>query len=347
MPTQIDPAERLVNLVIALVNAHGRMTKDQVRRSVAGYADAPSDEAFERMFERDKDALRELGIPLVTVTDAAHGDDIGYRVDLDAYELPELELTAAELGVLSVAARLWQDRAMQLDTSRALTKLQAVGVAPGSTDFVAGLTPRVQSGGGAFVPLVDAIQARQAVRFVYRAANTGEVRERVVEPWRLLARRGGWVLIGLDRGRGASRSYRLSRIEGGVRTVGEPGGAAAPTPEQLDEATRAWRAGPVRVAALAIVPDRVAAQRARAIPTPQDAPDWRADSAVGPLIVGRDLVFVEYRAPWELAEELAGYGDAVLVLDPPDVREHVLHLLRTAARLDAAAPVAVEAVGRG
>ena len=52
MPDQIHPAERLLNLVIALVNTSARMTKEQIRRSVAGYADAPSDDAFERMFEQ-------------------------------------------------------------------------------------------------------------------------------------------------------------------------------------------------------------------------------------------------------------------------------------------------------
>ena len=110
MAAQIAPAERLLNLVIALVNTAGRMTKEQVRTSVAGYQEAPSDDAFERMFERDKDTLRDLGIPILTVTDAGHGDDIGYRVDLDAYALPPLDLTAAELGVLAMAAQVWQDQ---------------------------------------------------------------------------------------------------------------------------------------------------------------------------------------------------------------------------------------------
>ena len=132
-----------------------------------------------------------------------------------------------------MAAQVWQDQAVRADTTRALTKLRAVGDAPESTDLVAGLAPRVRAGGGAFGPLVDAVQARQAVRFTYRAATTGEVRERTVEPWKLLARRGGWVLVGRDRDRGASRSFRLSRIEGAVRTVGEPGSFAAPSAEEL------------------------------------------------------------------------------------------------------------------
>jgi proteasome accessory factor B len=330
MAAQIAPAERLLNLVIALVNTAGRMTKEQVRTSVAGYQEAPSDDAFERMFERDKDTLRDLGIPILTVTDAGHGDDIGYRVDLDAYALPPLDLTAAELGVLAMAAQVWQDQAVRADTTRALTKLRAVGEAPESSDLVAGLAPRVRAGGGAFGPLVDAVQARQTVRFTYRAATTGEVRERVVEPWKLLARRGGWVLVGRDRDRGASRSFRLSRIEGAVRTVGEPGSFQPPSAEELAHALETWGSGPERIATLAILPERASAPRARAVPAPADAPDRSAD----PVLAHRDLVHVPFRAEWELAEELVGYGDAVVVLAPSGLRSSVLHLLRTAATLD-------------
>lgn len=347
MPPAIPPAERLLNLVIALVNTSGRMTKEQVRVSVAGYQDAPSDDAFERMFERDKDTLRELGIPVLTVTDAGHGDDIGYRIDAESYALAPLDLTAAELGVLAMAAQLWQDQSLRTDTSRALTKLRAVGTAPQSTDLVPGLAPRVRSGGGAIGPLLDAVQARQVVRFVYRAANTGEVRERVVEPWKLLARRGGWLLVGRDRERDAPRSYRLSRVEGAVRLVGSPGAFAPPSPEVLADVLEQWDEHPERVATLAVLPERAGAARARAVPAPSDAPDVRADGRLAQVLAQRDVVHVPFRLDWELAEELVGYGDAVVVLDPPSVRHAVLHLLRTAATLDAAPEGAAATDGGG
>ncbi|GCD20310.1 protein PafB [Cellulomonas algicola] len=334
MPPAIPPAERLLNLVIALVNTSGRMTKEQVRASVAGYQDAPSDDAFERMFERDKDTLRELGIPVLTVTDAGHGDDIGYRIDAEQYALAPLDLTAGELGVLAMAAQLWQDQSLRADTSRALTKLRAVGAAPQSTDLVAGLAPRVRSGGGAIGPLLDAVQARQVVRFVYRAANTGEVRERTVEPWKLLARRGGWLLVGRDRERDAARSYRLSRVEGTVRLVGAPGAFEPPPAEELAAALHPWEERPERVATLAVLPERAGAARARAVPAPVDAPDVWSDPRAAAALAQRDVVHVPFRLDWELAEELVGYGDAVVVLDPPSVRHAVLHLLRTAATLD-------------
>lgn len=348
MPPSIPPAERLLNLVIALVNTPGRMTKEQVRSSVAGYGDARSDEAFERMFERDKDTLRELGVPVLTVTHAGHGDDVGYRIDTTNWSLPPVELTAAELGVLALAAQVWQDQSLRADSSRALTKLRAVGSAPEAQDLVAGLAPRVRAGGDAFAPLVDAVQSRQAVRFTYHAATTGEVRERVVEPWKLLARRGGWVLLARDRDRGASRSFRLSRIRGVVRTVGEPGGFAPPTAEELEAASRDWAVGaPDRTALLAIAEHRAGALRARACEVPADValPEGAAE-----VLATRDLVAVPYRVGWELAEELLGYGDAVVALHPPELRDGVVRMLRTAATLGTsreAAPALDEEEARG
>ncbi|GIG39854.1 helix-turn-helix transcriptional regulator [Cellulomonas phragmiteti] len=337
MPPAIPPAERLLNLVIALVNTPGRMTKEQVRASVAGYGDARSDEAFERMFERDKDTLRDLGMPVLTVTHAGHGDDIGYRIDTAHWSLPPIELTAAELGVLALAAQVWQDQSLRADSTRALTKLRAVGEAPEAHDLVAGLAPRVRAGGDAFAPLVDAVQNRQAVRFTYHAATTGEVRERRVEPWKLLARRGGWVLLARDRDRDASRSFRLSRIRGPVRPVGGPGGFAPPTVQELAEASRAWMGGdgPDRTALLAVTPQRAGALRARATTVPDNAvlPAGAAD-----VLAGRDLVAVPYRLDWELAEEVVAYGDAVVVLDPPQVRDAVVGMLRVAATLDRLRP---------
>ncbi len=333
MPPAIPPAERLLNLVIALVNTPGRMTKEQVRSSVAGYGDARSDEAFERMFERDKDTLRELGVPVLTVTHAGHGDDIGYRIDTAHWSLPPIELTAAELGVLALAAQVWQDQSLRADSTRALTKLRAVATGPEAHDLVAGLAPRVRAGGDAFAPLVDAVQNRQAVRFTYHAATTGEVRERHVEPWKLLARRGGWVLLARDRDRDASRSFRLSRISGAVRPLGEPGGFDPPSAEQLTEAARTWGVdGPERTALLAVTPGRAGALRARAVDVPPDVP---LPPGADRVLAGRDLVAVAYRVDWELAEEVVGYGDAVVVLHPAQVRDAVVGMLRVAAGLDA------------
>ncbi|MET4223049.1 helix-turn-helix transcriptional regulator [Oerskovia enterophila] len=334
MPDQtsqpVNPATRLLNLVIALVNTSVSMTKQQIRTSVAGYADAPSPEAFERMFERDKDSLRDLGIPIVTVDAGGHSDDVGYRIDQDAYALPAVDLTPAEFGVLSLAAQFWQDKTLRTDISRALTKLRAAGAGEIANDAVAGLAPRVRAVGDAYGPLLDAIEALRAVSFTYRAASTGEVLTRTVEPWRIAARRGGWYLLGFDRERRAPRAYRLSRIEGRVRLLGR--GGAFTIPEGVDvDALLGARAGSEHEARLAIGPERAEALRARG----RSDGDGTGEGA-GPRQDGRDVVHVAYTNAHTFADEIAGYGDAVVVLSPPELRDAVVRRLRAAARLGSA-----------
>jgi proteasome accessory factor B len=312
-----------LNLVIALVNTSVSMTKQQIRTSVAGYGDAPSPEAFERMFERDKDALRDLGIPIVTVDAGGHSDEVGYRIDQDAYALPAVDLTPAEFGVLSLAAQFWQDKTLRTDISRALTKLRAAGAGEVANDAVAGLAPRVRAVGDAYGPLLDAIDALRVVSFTYRAASTGEVRTRTVEPWRIAARRGGWYLLGFDRERQAPRAYRLSRIEGRVRSSGRGGAFVIPDGVDVDALLGA-RAGQEQEARLAIGPERAEALRARG----------RSDGdGTGPRGDGRDVVHVAFTNQHAFADEIAGYGDAVVVLDPPGLRDAVVRRLTAAARL--------------
>lgn len=327
----MNPAERLLNLTIALVNATSAMTKQQIRTSVAGYDQAPTTEAFERMFERDKDTLRDLGVPVVTVDSGGHADEIGYRVDQDAYALGSLDLTPAELGVLSLAARLWQDRSIATDTSRAMTKIRAADATEAATDVVAGLAPRVSAAGSAYGPLLDAIAAASAVTFRYRAASTGEVATRVVEPWRVAVRGGGWYLIGHDRERQATRAYRLSRVVGSVRRTGAAGAFSVPEEVDVDALLSASGGGPDggRTALLAVLPDRAGAVRARGRVLDQEV---RLGDPPGGAQV-RDVVEVGFTNAVAAADEIAGYGAAVLVLEPADLREAVVERLHQAAGL--------------
>lgn len=322
VPAATPPAERLLNLVIALLNTPTRMTKEQVRRSVVGY-DSETTEAFERMFERDKDALRELGIPIVTVQPDGPADEIGYRIDPESYTLGDIELSPAELAVLSLASGFWRDAALSRDANRALTKLRAVAEGSPADDLAAGLLPRVQPAGPGLPVLLDAVLERRAVRFTYRAAYTGEVTEREVEPWQVRTEGAGWYLRGFDRGRGGPRSFRLNRILSPVRPVGPA--AAYEIPADALEQGSDEPAPPVREAVLAVLPERAGALRARAL-----AP--RAADAE--LFEDRDVVRVPFRSAMELGYEIAGYGAAVLVLDPPELREVVVSRLRAAAALE-------------
>lgn len=334
MDTSTDPAERLLNLVIALVNTSGRMTKEQIRTSVAGYRGAKAGDAFERMFERDKDLLRDLGVPIVTVDDSGYAEEIGYRIDTEAYALPPIELTPAEYAVLGMAAEVWQDRALQAETARALTKLRAASGRAIDGDAASLLAPRVREAGAAYGPVFEAVLHRRAVTFTYRAASTGAVGQRHVEPWRLAARGGGWYLIGLDRDREAVRAFRLSRIQGRVRASGPENAYTIPDEVDVDELL-GTASRPDRTAILAVVPERAAALRARG----RELGGAEADAHPLPAgCAGRDLVEVEFAALHRFAAEITGYGDAIVVLEPEDLRADVLARLHAAAAVAAVDP---------
>jgi len=323
--------ERLLNLVIALVATRRWLTKEQIRVAVPQYADCGSTEAFDRMFERDKEDLRELGVPLVTGSDEAYfDDDPGYRIDRAAYALPEIELTAQELAVLGLASRVWQQASLAGPAARAMTKLRALGVEL-DTESLVGVEPRVRAAEPAFDPIYAATRDRAPIRFRYRKPD-GEVTERRLQPWALTTRGGHWYVVGLDTGRGAPRAFRLSRIQGAVK-AGRAGGyeippdvdaqALAGPPSVLDARTAVLRVRAGRGTALRLQ----ARDGTRPDPSQPDAPQE------GPSPVdGWDLVRLPVGDLWNLAEQVASHGPDVVALEPADLRAAVLQLLTGAAR---------------
>ncbi len=121
-------SERLINLLITLLVARTYVTKDRLREVIEPYREA-GDDAFEKMFERDKEELRSLGIPIeVGYVDRAFEDEPGYRIERSAFELPDIDLEPEEAAVIGLAARVWQHAGLAAATSDALVKLKAAGV---------------------------------------------------------------------------------------------------------------------------------------------------------------------------------------------------------------------------
>src|ERR687898_901376 len=153
-------AERLVNLVIALLSTRQYVTAARIRATVPGYeADDGSeraDEAFKRMFERDKAELREMGVPLETGRTSAFDTEDGYRNARADYELPEIRLTGEEAAAVGLALRLWESAQLAGAAHSALVKLKAAGIDVDSSrairlSRVVG-TPKVTGPAGAFEP---------------------------------------------------------------------------------------------------------------------------------------------------------------------------------------------------
>src|SRR6478735_669865 len=255
--------ERLLNLTICLMAGRRALSKADPRGLITDYRNATSDESFERMFERDKDDLREMGIPLVTEhNDPLFEDEVGYRIDPSAYALPDIEVGHDEMAVLTLAARAWQQAALAPAATAALRKLGAYsydgpdGPAPAGAGESLGLEPRVSTSEPSFGPLYEAVRDRRPVRFGYRRSGSTETTERHLEPWGVVSWHGRWYVAGHDRDRDATRVFRLSRIEGDVATDGPSGSVVVPDGDAHELLTvpfsEAWAFAPDVVAAGAV-----------------------------------------------------------------------------------------------
>ena len=224
-------AERLVNLVICLLSTRQFLTAERIRDAVPGYEAADgataTDEAFKRMFERDKAELRDLGIPLETGRNSHFDADDGYRIRRREYELPPIEFDAAEAAAVGLAARLWQSATLGEPARQALIKLRAAGTDVRASD-APGAVPQLDASDPSLPPLLTASRSATVVRFDYTKSGATEPETRTLEPWGVLSWRRRWYVAGFDRDRGEPRSFRLGRITGPVATLGEPGAFERP-----------------------------------------------------------------------------------------------------------------------
>jgi proteasome accessory factor B len=221
-PFGVYPLERLLNILALLLEARRPLTFEDIRR-VLPEAYTQADRATaKRQFERDKDTLRQIGIPIEVVPTDAFEVEEGYVVPKERYELPDISFTPEEAAALFVAAGApgRDPQAAQAFRKLATGAEGGLGASLGEVAASAG----VDSSGPHLGALADAAARRRLVRFRYRPLE-GESGDREVDVWALLYRRGAWYLVGRDRARDEIRSFRLSRIDSGVEDAGQ---AAAP-----------------------------------------------------------------------------------------------------------------------
>ena len=310
-------AERLMNLVICLLVTRGYVSKDRIRKVVDGYREQSVD-AFEKMFERDKEELREIGIPIeVGSHESLFDDEPGYRIRRGAFELPEITLEPDEAAVVGLAARVWQHAGLARQTTDALVKLRAGGVAV-DRDALSMVEPRLAASEPAFEPLCDAVLTRTPVRFGYRRPGR-EPAERILEPWGVLSWRGRWYVIGRDRDRDAARMFRLSRVTTAVRRAGRAGSYRVPEGTDLRSLARSLQPPPAEGTARV----RMRAGAGNAL--------RRRATAVRTESEGWDRVDLPLAHVDELAEEVVAYASDVVAVEPDALRAAVVARLRRLA----------------
>ncbi|MCU1586591.1 MAG: transcriptional regulator protein-like protein [Frankiales bacterium] len=307
--------ERLLNLVICLLATRRFLTVQQIREAVPGY-ESDSEEAFRRMFERDKEELRELGVPLETGSNSHWDDEVGYRISGRDYMLPEITLEPDEAAALGLAARLWQSAPLAGATGSALLKLRAAGVE--TPEAATALDPRIGATEPSFEACFAGVRDGQVIRFDYRTSGRPGTETREVEPWGVVSWKGRWYLVGHDRLRKATRVFRLSRIVGEVQPEGEPGAVVRPDGIDLRSMVVRIATGDAGTTARVRIKAGSCWELRRAARTTDAEGDW-------------DVVELDYGDPERFADQVTGYGADAVVLSPEEARAAVVRRLKALA----------------
>lgn len=268
--------QRWMDLVAALLDRRYGVTLAELRERVPGYA-AGNPESVRRTFERDKDELRRLGVPINTLgTDGAadtryaipparfylpylalvsdRGQSRPRRIDRYGYQaLTECAFEPHELALLADAAACvaaFGDPVLAADARQGLAKLavdlpdEALTATPG----VRVLPARARADGQTLTLLGDALLRRKQVSFTYYGIERDETERRTVFPYGLAFTSGHWYLHAQDPARGAVRMFRVSRIEDLQVNAKAPGSQDYEIPASFDLAARAlpvppWQLG--------------------------------------------------------------------------------------------------------
>jgi proteasome accessory factor B len=306
--------ERLVNLVAALLDTRRPLTAEEIRTRIAGYGQEGK-EAFRRTFERDKQALREMGIPLELRPTEPFGEPDGYVIPKERYYLPDPGLEPDELAALRIAAQAVLGRSEEAGMGLLKLSLGPEGNGGAAPQVITGTSVGVED------PLLSSLYAalvdRKPVRFSYVDAH-GRRSARRVEPWTLVHRAGHWYLVGRDVDARERRTFKLTRIEGVVATLDDPYEAEPPPDAAASVGAEAWEFGSTEVTEA-----RVRFSSSARWWAEQNLAHLRAREADGgglevDMSVGNDAALLGW---------VIGWGGEVIVVAPPSLARRLrVHL---------------------
>ncbi len=306
MSDGVRRAERVLNLLALLLDTATPVSRHEIVEQVDGYPRGGGETA-RRAFERDKEMLRSMGVPL-KVTVGSDGAEQLYNIRPDEYYLPDLALSEEEAAALRIAVT-----AVALGSGAgegALLKLGAFG--GNSTPPIAAL-PMVPQ----LAPLFDAFRRRCVVTFTYRGER------RTVEPWALISRRGRWYVVGHDRARAALRTFRADRIADDVQ-IGQPD--AFDVDDDFEPGTiggeEPWQYGDEQLKVQVAIDATHLDEFLAAV-----GPDVPVES--GP--VGAAVVTLDVANRVALRTFLLGFEEHVEVIEPPEVRTEMVSWLERVA----------------
>jgi len=298
--------ERILNLLAFLLTAGRPVTAAEIRVTVAGY-DQESDEAFRRTFERDKDLLRRLGVPLRLEALDAWEVEHGYVVPSEEYALPDLGLTDEERAALALAAQVVRLGGRAPD-SGAMFKLGGAPLAAGGEPLAADLGTPAED----LAALFGAVNERRRVTFTYPGG------ERTLEPYGLVHRWGHWYAVGMRRDQ--VRAYRIDRMT--ALRVGDTPNAFSRSPrfrvaEALPDAP--WEAGAEDVTVTVRFEAEVAWWARRQLTARADI----SEHDDGAVTASFPVANLDSLVGW-----MIGFEEHAEILAPPEARRRIVDHLR-------------------
>ena len=303
--------ERMLNLLFVLLNSRTPLTREQIRERVPGYGD--SNEAFERMFERDKAALRDLAIPVETKpVDMFHDDVLGYRIDRSDWLMPEISITAEERTYLALAASAWQNAQLSTAARQAVSSVDAR-----EQGAEISVPVSLAKGRRHITEILAAIANGKTVTFDYVGLNQSEVVKRTIDPWRALLHSGHWYLIGFDQDKGEVRTFRTDRIVGDLVETRHDILESMPKDFDLSAITDTWEHSDkdATIATVLVRPGRAASLRVLAT-TCDIGDEW-------------DELTIPYHHESQLIGLIASSCDVTRVTSPQSLQDSVTRIVTT------------------
>ncbi len=304
MPTVSRKSERLVNLTIALLATTRWLSKSEIYQSIDGYNGDL--DAKERMFERDKEELRNLGIEIeVGSFDPLFEDEVGYRIRPEKYQMQTSSLSVNQLSLISLATQMWQGAVLSSKANSALVKLKSLGIESDS-EGLALTAQSVDVSDENLTHIIDAISARRTISFAY--TNRDAVAEdRALEPYGVGTKNGYWYVAGHDLVKKEVRLFRLDRFSSTVKEQGRASSYEIPSDFSMSDLLKSQARN--QRCRLKLRTDKAYSLRRYATEIASED-DW-------------DIVDYSYASIDQLLRDLLWHGDDVLLVEPNALREKV------------------------
>lgn len=214
--------DRLFSLILALSATRDGLTKADIYRSVHGYVERfnhDSDQTLDKLFERDKKDLREMGVVINTFelsSDEGQTHNIRYAITPDDYKLPaDIAFTSKEMSFLQLSAAVWRELTLSSDARHALTKLRSLGIQ--ADNDLQHIAPRIGNVERSFSVITDALENELILEFSYAKPGDEAPRLRQAAPLGLAQWHDRWYMLAFDVDAQAERTFLLSRIRGAIR----------------------------------------------------------------------------------------------------------------------------------